>query len=106
MKAENSKARRVRAVIPQAVAELQTRIFEKYDGKMPGKCATRALRGDALIKSDPRRPPCENRNFNFPQTSSINLITCSNTGTVPSSRGLTSPPCVQPSRSAKCTGEA
>ena len=29
MKAENSKARRVRAVIPQAVAELQTRIFEK-----------------------------------------------------------------------------
>ena len=30
------------------VAALQSRIFVKYDGKMPGKCATRTLRGDAL----------------------------------------------------------
>ena len=29
--------------------ELQTRIFVKYDGKDASKCATRALRGDALI---------------------------------------------------------
>ena len=31
---------------------LQTRIFLKYDGKDANKCATRALRGDALNKPD------------------------------------------------------
>ena len=31
-----------------AAAALQLRIFVKYDEKMPGKCATRALRGEAL----------------------------------------------------------
>ena len=36
----------------QAVVELQIRIFLKYDGKDANKCATRALRGDALNKPD------------------------------------------------------
>ena len=32
--------------------ELQISIFLKYDGKDANKCATRALRGDALNKPD------------------------------------------------------
>ena len=46
------------------VAELQSRIIVKYDEKMPGKCVTRALRGDALkiilLPLDNRLKPCYN----------------------------------------------
>ena len=34
---------------PQAVAELQARIFVKYEGKGASECANRGLRGIALI---------------------------------------------------------
>ena len=35
----------------QAVVELLTRIFVKYDGKDASKCAMRGLRGNALNKA-------------------------------------------------------
>ena len=36
---------------PQAVAELQARIFVKYEGKGASECAIRELRGDALNRA-------------------------------------------------------
>ena len=39
---------------PQAVAELQARIFVKYEGKGASECANRELRGDASKKIPPR----------------------------------------------------